>query len=78
MAISTPTEVTEQASGGGASMSDYEFAERIIRRLKPRNLQEVFDKAASTSRLGGMLITLMVAVWWLGIYSQDDLSLIHI
>ena len=72
MAISTPTEVTEQASGGGASMSDYEFAERIIRRLKPRNLQEVFDKAASTSRLGGMLITLMVAVWWLRIYSQDD------
>lgn len=56
----------------GASVSDSEFAERIIRRLKPRNLQEVFDKAASTSRSGGMLITLMVAVWWLGIYSQDD------
>jgi hypothetical protein len=59
-------------SVNGASVSDSEFAERIIRRLKPRNLQEVFDKAASTSRSGGMLITLMVAVWWLGIYSQDD------
>ncbi|MBT5453926.1 MAG: hypothetical protein HOK85_03620 [Euryarchaeota archaeon] len=59
-------------SVSGASVSDYEFAERIIRRLKPRNLQEVFDKAASTSRSGGMLITLMVAIWWLGIYSQDD------
>ena len=72
IAINTPTGGAEQAPGGGSPVGDYEFAERIIRRLKPRNLQDVFDKAASTSRLGGMLITLMVAVWWLGIYSQDD------
>jgi len=70
--INTESPTVGQESVGGASVSDYEFAERIIRRLKPRNLQDVFDKAASTSRLGGMLITLMVAVWWLGIYSQDD------
>ncbi|MDG1539400.1 MAG: hypothetical protein P8Q40_05675 [Candidatus Poseidonia sp.] len=70
--MSTIPVAAGSVSVNGASVSDSEFAERIIRRLKPRNLQEVFDKAASTSRSGGMLITLMVAVWWLGIYSQDD------
>ena len=70
--MSTIPVAAGSGSVNGASVSDSEFAERIIRRLKPRHLQEVFDKAASTSRSGGMLITLMVAIWWLGIYSQDD------
>lgn len=51
---------------------DWEFAERIIRRLKPRNLQDVYEKAALQSKWGGMLITLMVVVWWLLIGLDDD------
>lgn len=51
---------------------DWEFAERIIRRLKPRNLQDVYEMAARQSKWGGMLITLMVVVWWLLIGLDDD------
>jgi hypothetical protein len=54
---------------------DWEFAERIIRRLKPRNQQHVYDMAAHQSKQGGMLITLMVVTWWLFIgMKQDDLA----
>ena len=51
---------------------DWEFAERILRRLKPRNQQDVYDMAARQSKWGGMLITLMVVVWWLLIGLDDD------
>ncbi|MBL6733624.1 MAG: hypothetical protein ISP84_03660 [Candidatus Poseidonia sp.] len=52
-----------------------EFAERIIRRLNPGNQQEMFEMAARQSKLGGMLITLMVVVWWLFIgVKNDDMS----
>ena len=44
---------------------DWEFAERILKRLNPRNQQDVYDMAARDSKNGGMLITLMVVVWWL-------------
>jgi hypothetical protein len=54
---------------------DWEFAERILRRLNPRNPQHVYDMAARDSKNGGMLITLMVVIWWLFIGgSTDDLE----
>ena len=51
---------------------DWEFAERILKRLNPRNQQDVYDMAARDSKNGGMLITLMVAVWWLFIGNNGD------
>ncbi len=54
---------------------DWEFAERILKRLNPRNQQDVYDMAARDSKNGGMLITLMVVIWWLFIGgTNDDLS----
>ena len=54
---------------------DWEFAERILKRLNPRNQQGVYDMAARDSKNGGLLITLMVVVWWWFIGgNNDDLS----
>ena len=54
---------------------DAEFAERILKRLNPRNPEIVYDMAARASKNGGMLITLMVVIWWLFIgVNGDDLS----
>jgi hypothetical protein len=65
-------DITEQ---GEELPRDWEFAERIIRRLNPRNQQHVYDMAAHQSKQGGMLITLMVVIWWLFIgMKQDDLA----
>ena len=55
-----------------ATSADLEFAERIIERLKPRNQQDLYNKAARQSKLGGMLITLMVVIWWLFIGVDGD------
>ena len=55
-----------------ANSADLEFAERIIERLKPRNQQDLYNKAARQSKLGGMLITLMVVIWWLFIKGGGD------
>ena len=55
-----------------ANSADLEFAERIIERLKPRNQQDLYNKAARQSKLGGMLITLMVVIWWLFIGVDGD------
>lgn len=55
-----------------ANSTDLEFAERIIERLKPRNQQDLYNKAARQSKLGGMLITLMVVIWWLFIGVDGD------
>ena len=52
--------------------SDWEFAERILRRLKPRDPQHVYEMAAHNSKKGGMLITLMIVVYWLFIGMRDD------
>lgn len=49
-----------------------EFAERIIRRLNPQNQQQMFEMAARHSKVGGMLITLMIVVWWLLIGVKND------
>src|SRR5210317_971082 len=63
------------SSSNGQLPQDTEFAERIIRRLKPENQQQMFDLAARQSKIGGMLITLMVVVWWLFIgVDQDDMG----
>ena len=51
---------------------DWEFAERILKRLNPRNQQDVYDMAARDSKNGGMLITLMIVVWWLFIGNNGD------
>lgn len=68
---SSPHSVT----AGNDLPTDWEFAERILRRLNPRNPQHVYDMAARDSKNGGMLITLMVVVWWLFIGgTNDDLS----
>jgi len=65
----------DPSQGSGELPRDMEFAERIIRRLNPRNQQEMFEMAARQSKLGGMLITLMVVVWWLFIgMKQDDMA----
>jgi hypothetical protein len=62
-------------SSDGQLPPDTEFAERIIRRLNPVNQQQMFDLAARQSKIGGMLITLMVVVWWLFIgVEQDDMT----
>ena len=50
------------AEGEQELPQDWEFAERILKRLKPRNQQHVYDMAAKDSKNGGMLITLMVVV----------------
>ena len=42
---------------------DWEFAERIIRRLKPRNLQDVYEMAARQSKWGGCSSR---SWWWCG------------
>lgn len=65
----------EAPHSNGELPREMEFAERIIRRLKPRNQQQMFEMAARQSKLGGMLITLMVVVWWLFIgMKQDDMT----
>lgn len=51
---------------------DWEFAERILKRLNPRTPQHVYDMAARDSKNGGMLITLMVVIWWLFIGGNND------
>ena len=69
-----PTE-HHQARTGRGMPPDAEFAERILKRLNPRNPEIVYDMAARASKNGGMLITLMVVVWWLFIGgTNDDLS----
>ena len=67
--LSTETPSTEPE---GELPQDWEFAERILKRLKPRNQQHVYDMAAKDSKNGGMLITLMVVVWWLFIGGNND------
>ena len=65
----------DSVAAGNDLPADWEFAERILRRLNPRNPQHVYDMAARDSKNGGMLITLMVVVWWLFIGgTNDDLS----
>ncbi len=49
-----------------------EFAERIIKRLNPRNEQDLYEQAARQSKIGGMLITLMIVTWWLFIHKAND------
>ena len=69
-----PTE-HHQARTGRGMPPDAEFAERILKRLNPRNPEIVYDMAARASKNGGMLITLMVVIWWLFIgVKGDDLS----
>ena len=65
----------DSVAAGNDLPADWEFAERILRRLNPRNPQHVYDMAARDSKNGGMLITLMVVVCWLFIGgTNDDLS----
>jgi len=55
-----------------ANSADLEFAQRITERLKPVNQQDLYNKAARQSKRGGMLITLMVVIWWLFIGVDGD------
>ena len=41
-------------AAGNALPADWEFAERILRRLNPRNPQHVYDMAARDSKNGGI------------------------
>ena len=52
---------------------DWEFAERILKRLNPRNQQDVYDMAARDSKNGGMLITPMVVCLLYTSDAADDL-----
>ncbi|MCH1540953.1 MAG: hypothetical protein L7S56_05935 [Candidatus Poseidonia sp.] len=68
----TVEESPTQEVAGTFSHNDLEFAERIIRRLRPSSQQDLYDKAAKSSKIGGMVLTVMVVVWWFGVHSQSE------